>query len=52
MKKLKPLWVSDDVHAAIKSAASANGKKINEYMKDISFRSSKEIETIKKWRFL
>jgi len=49
---LKPLWVSPDVHKAIKSAVANNGKKINEYMKDLSVRSEKEVETIRKWRFL
>jgi hypothetical protein len=34
--KMKPIWVSEDIHSTIKTEAARQKKKINEFMKELS----------------
>jgi hypothetical protein len=52
MIRFKALWVSSEVHGKIKAAASLQGKKIGDYLRDVSERSEKELDTSKKWRIM
>lgn len=54
--KYKPIWVDEDVHKSIKTAASHHKKKMNDYLKEVSEKTEEiVIQPVKrernKWRF-